>query len=174
MVIMIPVQAKIFGIIGKRRKKQMALSDKRVKLTNETLSGIKIAKLNGWERALQRIINNVRKDELAIARNLSFLNALVSSLITTLPTIVAVTAFSLCKCRLWSGELGAAWRYALRAAPAILLFSLPPPPQKTHPHPFRFWRHAQDDDGFHNLSGPDALQPGRKRSAAVLKRSRSI
>ena len=47
MFLMIPVQGKVFAIIGRRRKKQMSLSDKRVKLENETLSGIRIIKLNG-------------------------------------------------------------------------------------------------------------------------------
>jgi hypothetical protein len=95
MLLLVPVQGKVFSIIGKRRKRQMKLSDKRVKVENETLSGIRVVKLNGWEAAMRRIIDSVRNEELAIARSLSYLNALVSSLITTLPTIVAVAAFSL-------------------------------------------------------------------------------
>lgn len=40
-------------------------------------------------------INAVRSEELAVARNLAFINAFVSCLITTLPTLVAVSAFTL-------------------------------------------------------------------------------
>jgi len=95
MLTLIPVQAKLFATIGKRRKLQMQRSDKRVKLENETLSGIKIVKLNGWEGAMLNNIGGVRASELAIAKNLAYLNALVSALITTMPTLVAVAAFTL-------------------------------------------------------------------------------
>ena len=95
MLCLIPIQAKVFAAIGKRRKVQMQRSDKRVKLENETLSGIKIVKLNGWEQPMLDNIGAVRASELAIAKNLAYLNALVSALITCMPTLVAVAAFTL-------------------------------------------------------------------------------
>ena len=95
MFLLIPVQAKVFTVIGKRRKLQMQKSDRRVKLENETLSGIKILKLNNWEKPMMAAIGAVRAEELRIARGLAFLNALVSALITTMPTIVALSAFTL-------------------------------------------------------------------------------
>lgn len=44
---------------------------------------------------MMRLIGSVRAQELSIARGLAYLNALVSALITSMPTIVAVVAFSL-------------------------------------------------------------------------------
>ena len=95
MFALVPIQNRVFRIIGARRKKQMGLSDKRVKMQNEALTGIKIIKLNGWEVPMLSSINAVRSEELAVARNLAFINAFVSCLITTLPTLVAVSAFTL-------------------------------------------------------------------------------
>ena len=95
MFALVPIQNRVFRIIGVRRKKQMGLSDKRVKMQNEALTGIKIIKLNGWEVPMLSSINAVRSEELAVARNLAFINAFVSCLITTLPTLVAVSAFTL-------------------------------------------------------------------------------
>jgi ABC-type multidrug transport system fused ATPase/permease subunit len=95
MFLLLPVQNKVFGIIAVRRKKQLQLSDQRVKLENEVVAGMRIVKLNGWEPHMLAAITAVRNEELAVARNLAYINAFVSCLITTLPTIVAVSAFTL-------------------------------------------------------------------------------
>jgi ATP-binding cassette subfamily C (CFTR/MRP) protein 1 len=54
MVILIPLQKYFFKIISKLRAEQIKLTDRRVKLQNEALSGVKILKLNAWEEALRR------------------------------------------------------------------------------------------------------------------------
>jgi len=95
MVALVPIQNRFFRIISARRKAQMALSDKRVKMENEMATGVKIVKLNGWEKPMLSAITAVRDEELSVARNLAYVNAFVSCLITTLPTIVAVSAFTL-------------------------------------------------------------------------------
>jgi ABC-type multidrug transport system fused ATPase/permease subunit len=95
MFALVPIQNKVFRIIAVRRKKQLGLSDKRVKMQNEALTGIKIIKLNSWQIPMLIGISAVRSEELAVARNLAFINAFVSCLITTLPTLVAVSAFTL-------------------------------------------------------------------------------
>jgi hypothetical protein len=46
-------------------------------MQNEALTGIKIIKLNGWEVPMLSSINAVRSEELAVARNLAFINAFV-------------------------------------------------------------------------------------------------
>lgn len=69
MVVLMPVQNRVFRLIGKRRKEQMALSDKRVKLQNEALSGVKILKLNAWEEPMADLINKAR-DALRQLRDL--------------------------------------------------------------------------------------------------------
>ena len=48
MVILIPLQKAFFQMISKLRREQMKLTDRRVKLQNEALSGVKILKLNAW------------------------------------------------------------------------------------------------------------------------------
>jgi ABC-type multidrug transport system fused ATPase/permease subunit len=95
MFALIPLQSRVFRIIAAKRKTQLALTDKRVKMQNEALSGIKIIKLNAWEAPMLASISAVRAEELAVARNLAYINAFVSCLITTLPTLVAVSAFTL-------------------------------------------------------------------------------
>ena len=95
MFALIPLQNKVFKIIAVRRKQQLKLSDTRVKMENEVMSGMKIIKLNGWEPHMLAAISRVRNEELGVARNLAYINAFVSCLITTLPTLVAVSAFTL-------------------------------------------------------------------------------
>jgi hypothetical protein len=117
MFALVPIQNRVFGIIAVRRKQQLQLSDKRVKMQNEAMSGIKIIKLNGWETSMLAAISAVRDEELAVARNLAFINAFVSCLITTLPTLVAVSAFAL-----YSGVAGGEM-VAWVVFPALSLFN---------------------------------------------------
>lgn len=60
MIVLMPVQNKVFRLIGVRRKEQMALSDRRVKLQNEALSGVKIIKLNAWEVPMADLVGKAR------------------------------------------------------------------------------------------------------------------
>ena len=96
MFALVPIQSRVFRIIAVRRKAQMALSDRRVRMENELVgAGMRICKLNAWEAPMLAAINAVRDEELSVARNLAYINAFVSCLITTLPTLVAVSAFTL-------------------------------------------------------------------------------
>ena len=49
MVVLVPVNQKIFKLAGKMRRRVLKHSDARVKLTNEILAGIRILKFSAWE-----------------------------------------------------------------------------------------------------------------------------
>ena len=55
--------------------KQMAEKDKRVKMMNEILQGIKVLKLYAWEPSFGRIINNIRKAETHYLMKMGYLSA---------------------------------------------------------------------------------------------------
>ena len=79
----------------------MSKSDRRVKLQNESLAGVRILKLNAWEGPMAELIGRTRDEELGIARSLAYINAFVSALISASPILVAVGAFAL-----YSGVMG--------------------------------------------------------------------
>ena len=100
MVILIPLQKAFFQMISKLRREQMKLTDRRVKLQNEALSGVKILKLNAWEEPLRKEVEGVRGGD-AEGQGCAEPNALNAAIVNTGPTLVAVAAFSL-----YSGAMG--------------------------------------------------------------------
>ena len=50
----------------KLQKELSTVRDERIKLTNEVLTGMKVIKLQAWEREFQNRINDVRERELEI------------------------------------------------------------------------------------------------------------
>lgn len=49
MILFIPINGYIAGLVKKIQTKQMALKDKRLKAINEMLNGMKVLKLYAWE-----------------------------------------------------------------------------------------------------------------------------
>ena len=95
MVILVPMQKWFFQIISKLRNEQMKLTDRRVKLQNEALSGVKILKLNAWEEPLRTEVEGVRAEEMVKAKGVANRNAMNTAIMNTGPTLVAVAAFSI-------------------------------------------------------------------------------
>lgn len=60
----VPVQSWIVKRSYGARTKSMTSTDKRVKLIQELLSGIRVIKFFAWEVPFLNTLNNIRKDEL--------------------------------------------------------------------------------------------------------------
>ena len=61
--IVIPIQAKLMGLLLRFRRKTMVFTDKRAKLLQELLSSIKIIKFFAWEDPYLAKIHKVRNSE---------------------------------------------------------------------------------------------------------------
>ena len=88
MVVLIPLQKYFFKMISNLRGEQMKLTDRRVKLQNEALSGVKILKLNAWEAPLRREVEGIRGEEMKTAGRVANRNAMNASIMNTGPTLV--------------------------------------------------------------------------------------
>jgi hypothetical protein len=66
----------------------MALKDRRIKMMNEVLNGIKVLKLYAWEIAFIRRLNDVREDELQCIRKKAIISAISSATWAFAPIIV--------------------------------------------------------------------------------------
>jgi hypothetical protein len=64
MVLMIPMNSFVANKMKKYQKAQMVNKDKRVKLMDEVLNGIKVLKLYAWEPSFSYKLLNIREEEI--------------------------------------------------------------------------------------------------------------
>ncbi|CAG5933712.1 unnamed protein product [Menidia menidia] len=76
IALMMPLQTwfgKLFGIF---RSKTAVLSDSRIRIMNEVVSGIRIIKMYAWEKPLSAMVNEVRRKEIGQILKSSYLRGL--------------------------------------------------------------------------------------------------
>ncbi|XP_043965411.1 ATP-binding cassette sub-family C member 4-like isoform X2 [Gambusia affinis] len=95
IALMMPVQTwfgKLFGIF---RSKTSVLTDGRIRIMNEVVSGIRIIKMYAWEKPLSALVTEVRRKEICQVLKSSYLRGLnmasffASSKITVFVTFAA-------------------------------------------------------------------------------------
>ncbi|KAJ2781309.1 hypothetical protein GGI15_003253 [Coemansia interrupta] len=96
MLVSIPASTHLSRIMRKMNKLLMGHRDKRMKMMDEVLSGIKIIKLYAWESSFIRRISDVRNRlELATIKRYGFLQAIFSFVMTLVPFAVSFSTFGL-------------------------------------------------------------------------------
>ena len=94
MILMGPLNA----IVARRMKglqiEQMKNKDKRNKMMDEILNGIKIIKLYAWESSFRSKVDAIRAKEIAALKKIAYLNAGMTFLWVCAPTMVALASFA--------------------------------------------------------------------------------
>ncbi|OJA17096.1 hypothetical protein AZE42_12735, partial [Rhizopogon vesiculosus] len=75
------------------RMKSMLWTDKRSKLLQELLSGIRVIKFFSWEVPFLKRISEYRQNEMAYIRTLLLMRAAMSAFAISLPALASVLAF---------------------------------------------------------------------------------
>ena len=88
MFFLIPINGKIFVLLNQIRKKKVKVTDIRVKLMNEILSGIRVIKYYAWESAFSEKIEIVREEELQLLKQLAYVVAIGFTLVLMSAPIV--------------------------------------------------------------------------------------
>ena len=88
MFFLIPLNAKIFSLLQQIRRKKVKVTDTRVKLMNEILSGIRVLKYYAWERAFSEKVEIVREEELNLLKQLAYVVAIGFTLVLMSAPIV--------------------------------------------------------------------------------------
>lgn len=91
---MIPISNRVSFYMKSLQKTISKTRDERVKITNEVLSGMKVLKLQAWEKQFQLRILAVRDKELAILKKYATAQCLATGLYTAIPLLVALTTFT--------------------------------------------------------------------------------
>lgn len=94
LVVFVPVVERLTSSMMTIRSSRVALTDRRIEITSSMLQGIKITKLNNYERNYLTRVGQVRDAELALLRKELALWAMTLVITVTSPVIAAWGVFS--------------------------------------------------------------------------------
>jgi len=94
MVVAIPLNAVVASFTRKFQLEQMINKDKRVKLMNEILGGVKVLKLYGWEKSFIDQVLDIRAKEIVVLKKTGYLGALINFVWISIPFIVTLACFA--------------------------------------------------------------------------------
>lgn len=93
MVILVPINGFVAMRLRELQSKLMAIKDKRIKLLNEVLSGIRVWKMYAWEQSFIQKIMKFRNDEIKKLVKRAFYSGFLIFSFTSAQTLV-IGAFS--------------------------------------------------------------------------------
>eukprot|EP00600_Ochromonadales_sp_CCMP1393_P017669 CAMPEP_0175031920 /NCGR_PEP_ID=MMETSP0005-20121125/21113_1 /TAXON_ID=420556 /ORGANISM="Ochromonas sp., Strain CCMP1393" /LENGTH=1650 /DNA_ID=CAMNT_0016292283 /DNA_START=12 /DNA_END=4964 /DNA_ORIENTATION=+ len=93
VILTIPLTGRVSMYLKGLQKTLSEVRDERIKLTNEVLSGMKVIKLQAWEKEFENRIEEVRERELEIFKKYSIAVSMSGALYTSIPLMVAILTF---------------------------------------------------------------------------------
>nr|CAD7445720.1 unnamed protein product [Timema bartmani] len=94
MILMVPLNSFIANKVKSLQIRQMKSKDKRIKLINEVLNGIRVLKLYAWEPSYEKELRDIRKKEVNILKKAAYFNAATSFTWTCAPFLVSIVTFA--------------------------------------------------------------------------------
>ncbi|XP_037318658.2 ATP-binding cassette sub-family C member 4-like isoform X2 [Pungitius pungitius] len=92
MALMIPVQTWFGKLFGVFRSKTSVITDNRIRIMNEVVSGIRIIKMYAWEKPFSALVTEIRRKEIEQILKSSYLRGLnMASFFASSKIIVFVT-----------------------------------------------------------------------------------
>nr|XP_045598586.1 ATP-binding cassette sub-family C member 3-like isoform X1 [Procambarus clarkii] len=93
LILLIPINSVIANNIITLQSSQMKFKDKRIKMLNEIINGIKVLKLYAWENSFNNQVEDVRKAEIKVLKKSAYLQSFVVFIWLTTPYLVALISF---------------------------------------------------------------------------------
>lgn len=93
LVVLSPIQTTIMKHLFSVRKQSMIWTDKRARLLQELLSGMKVVKLMAWEKPFLKRLDTIRKNELSFIKKLMVTRSGNMAIATSVPVIAAILSF---------------------------------------------------------------------------------
>ncbi|XP_067675078.1 multidrug resistance-associated protein 1-like [Haliotis asinina] len=94
LLFFIPVNTYVTFRLKKHQTDLMKWKDKRMKMMNEILNGIKILKLYAWEPSFQEKILQIRKKEIHTLWTISLLKSITTFTWTLVPYLISLSMFT--------------------------------------------------------------------------------
>uniref|UniRef100_A0A2C9K9A9 ABC-type glutathione-S-conjugate transporter n=1 Tax=Biomphalaria glabrata TaxID=6526 RepID=A0A2C9K9A9_BIOGL len=93
LLLLMPINAWAASKQRTYQMQQMKTKDRRIKIMNEVLNGIKVLKLYAWEDSFQRKITSIREEELLTLKKTAYLVAVTMFIWTCAPYMVQLASF---------------------------------------------------------------------------------
>lgn len=93
LVIVVPISGQLMRISMQVRRATNTLTDQRVKLTQECISGIRVVKFNAWESTILSRILALRNSEMLNTRKLLMIRASLSAMVNAQPAFASLVMF---------------------------------------------------------------------------------
>ncbi|KAK6983295.1 Canalicular multispecific organic anion transporter 2 [Biomphalaria glabrata] len=93
VLILMPMNTIVSVSLRKFNRQMMKLKDRRIRLMNELLNGMKVLKVYGWEEAFEKKVSTYRSEEIRLIFKLSFVMASLSLIFQIIPYFVQVASF---------------------------------------------------------------------------------
>eukprot|EP00005_Dracoamoeba_jomungandri_P014183 CAMPEP_0174262580 /NCGR_PEP_ID=MMETSP0439-20130205/13739_1 /TAXON_ID=0 /ORGANISM="Stereomyxa ramosa, Strain Chinc5" /LENGTH=1412 /DNA_ID=CAMNT_0015347351 /DNA_START=291 /DNA_END=4529 /DNA_ORIENTATION=- len=94
MAVLVPLNIFLARYLGRIQKSMMGHKDKRNKIVNEVLTGIRVIKFFAWEGSFVNRVDNIRSAELVTLRKSAYIRAFSLFLWTATPLAVAIASFA--------------------------------------------------------------------------------
>jgi len=92
-LILIPYEAEMTGWVAKLRMKAARVTDKRLAVMNEIVSGIRAVKMYAWEWPYRDVVRMIRRSELSFLRKIYNILSTFASLQHTYDSVICLIAF---------------------------------------------------------------------------------
>ncbi|KAH9849408.1 multidrug resistance-associated ABC transporter [Lenzites betulinus] len=93
LLIGFPIQFFLARVMFAQRKKGVVLTDARVRMTTEVLSGIRLLKYYAWEQFYAHQVGSLREREISTIRRLAAARSSLIGTVTVIPIFASVLSF---------------------------------------------------------------------------------
>ncbi|KAL4641040.1 canalicular multispecific organic anion transporter 1 [Arapaima gigas] len=94
MLLMVPINGLLATKSRGFQMENMKLKDKRLKIMNEILNGIKVIKLYAWESSFEAQVQGIREKELKVMRKFAYLSSVSVFIFSCAPALVSLASFA--------------------------------------------------------------------------------
>ncbi|XP_062864627.1 canalicular multispecific organic anion transporter 1 [Trichomycterus rosablanca] len=94
MLLMVPINGLLATKAKTFQMQSMKFKDKRLKIMNEILNGIKILKLYAWEPSFEAQVQDIRENELKVMRKFAYLGSVSTFIFSCAPALVSLATFA--------------------------------------------------------------------------------
>lgn len=94
IVLSLPIQIFLLRRMSQQRPKINEVADKRIRLLQEILAGIRVIKLYSWDNIFRNKMAKLRENELKEIREMRLSSALITTLTLALPVLASVATFT--------------------------------------------------------------------------------